>query len=178
MYTSPHCTLPPRPCPPVDLIRLDLPGVTGPIGQLGCYLINLSELEGEACRVEEWAQVEPWKTWSSMFTSGKRKKTRTIVIGTVRFLRHGLNYKGIEIVRTYCMIRGRDGRHLVSVPRVLEEELLDLFCHLERRQERAPFVYKFGEHAVRPAFIDLAKSSEDGEFVVCHTHVGLQNVSL
>ena len=103
---------------------------------------------------------------------------RTVVIGTVLFR----------------MVRRRERRHLVSVPGILEEEMLDLLRDLTndqcvnlavsldgsgkatdllRRQERAPFVHELREHAPRAAFLDLAQPSEHGEFVVGHAHVRL-----
>lgn len=84
----------------------------------------------------------------------------------------------------------------MTISGILEEEQFDLFCDLnvttlvntkhlgegekenndlDRREERSPLVYELGESAVRPAFLDLAKSSKDRQFVISHAHVSLTN---
>lgn len=72
------------------------------------------------------------------------------------------------------MVRRRERRHLVSIPRMLEKEQLDLFRNLVRTQDTSPFVDQFGKHAVGPAFRYFAQATKDRELVVGHAHVGLQ----
>ena len=94
----------------------------------------------------------------------------------------------------YRMVRRGDRRHLVSIPRVLEVEQLHLLrdlkghssvfkstqregndeADLSGREYRTPLSNQFREHAVRSTLFDLTESTEDGEFVVCHTHIRLR----
>jgi len=37
-------------------------------------------------------------------------------------------------------------------------------------------MHQLGKHTVRATFLDLAKSSEHGKFVVGHAHVGLNDI--
>lgn len=98
------------------------------------------------------------------------------------------------------MVRRRQRRHLVPIPRVLKKEQFHLFrnlghvarfissaepwmgrqasrdhaTYLDGRQKRPPLVHQLGEHAVRATLFHLSESSEYGEFVVGHAHVDLQ----
>ena len=96
---------------------------------------------------------------------------------------------------TYRMVRRGNRGHLVSIPSVLEVEQFHLLRDLRRRVQfpiprsereligtnldgreyRTPLSNKFREHAVRPTFFDLAEPAKNGEFIVCHTHIRLQN---
>ena len=92
------------------------------------------------------------------------------------------------------MVRWREGRHLMPVPRVLEIEVLHFLrnlcistqsphtlndetetddAHLERREHVPPVREQPREHAVRAAFVYFAEAAEDGELVVVHAHVSL-----
>ena len=76
------------------------------------------------------------------------------------------------------MIRRRQRRHLMSVPRVLKEEVLHFLRNLEWGEERAPLVHELREHAPRAALLNLAQPSEDGELVVRHAHIGLVRLNV
>ena len=52
-----------------------------------------------------------------------------------------------------------------------------LGTYLNWGQNRAPFVDKLREHAVRAALFHFAQATEDGKLVVCHTHVNLNERS-
>lgn len=71
---------------------------------------------------------------------------RTIIIGTILFLSEisaltvDSSLWDFQIQGTYRMVRGRKGRHLVPVPRVFEEEELNLLRYLRCEQS---------EHSVR-----------------------------
>ena len=92
------------------------------------------------------------------------------------------------------MVRWGNRGHLVSIPCVLEVEQFHLLRDLKRdihfsnpgregnnrtdlngREHRTPFSNQFREHAIRSTLFDLSESTEDGEFVVCHTHIRLGN---
>ena len=82
----------------------------------------------------------------------------------------------------------------MPIPRVLEVEQLhflrdlrgfsppvftnEQITDLDRREHGAPLSNKFCEHTVRPAFFNLAESTENGELVICHTHIRLENSTL
>lgn len=74
--------------------------------------------------------------------------------------------------------------HLMTIPSVLEEEVLDLGrdlasvethneTYLSRRQEGTPLLDEFAEHAERSAFLHLAEAAKYRQLIVGHTHIGL-----
>jgi hypothetical protein len=50
-------------------------------------------------------------------------------------------------------------------------------AYLQRRQEGTPFVYEFCEGTIWTTLLYLAKTTKDGQLVICHTHVSLTLVN-
>lgn len=76
------------------------------------------------------------------------------------------------------MVCWRQGRHLVSVDRVIEKEPLDLDRNLGHFETIAPKVDQFGEHGVRTTLVHLPQSAKLGQLVVGHAHINFVRLDI
>ena len=112
-----------------------------PIREGSSESIDLLELPGEPGRVQERAKIKSYEECQHLRRQQKGEKWLTVVIWAVLFLlRIGeWDHKHFPNRETYSVIGRSQGSHLMPIPGVLEEEMLDLIRNLYACFCQAPF---------------------------------------